>query len=393
MADVGLAETSNTLFVAAFVAYLVAAVGYFFCLAFTRVSVNGAVAGTGAGRRIGLAATGVTLAGVVVHAGSVATRGLAAGRVPWGNMYEYGSLIAFVAVIVGLVVIQRRMGFGHLMGFVLAPAVVMMVSAQLLFTEPAPLQPALQSYWLKIHTSAMGVASGVFMVAFAATVLYLAKDAAERRLASRSDATYAGSTVGAAGVETSLPERPEGYVEDDDAESVAPESATGEAVVASPLAQRRTLSLAAFVAVPTLLVGLFVLAIGGSVPAAGGSAGVAGLLGATTWYAVPSLPHAARLDSLAYRVTAFAFPIWTFGVIAGAIWAEEAWGRYWGWDPKETAAFCTWMFYAIYLHARSTHGWRGKRAAWIHIAAFGVLLATLYVVNLVVSGLHSYAGV
>ena len=104
------------------------------------------------------------------------------------------------------------------------------------------------------------------------------------------------------------------------------------------------------------------------------------------------LPSAATLDRLAYRVHAFVFPLWTFAVIAGAIWAESAWGRYWGWDPKETWAFITWVVYAAYLHARATAGWKGRRAAAIALTGFGCFLFNYFVINLVVTGLHSYAG-
>ena len=105
------------------------------------------------------------------------------------------------------------------------------------------------------------------------------------------------------------------------------------------------------------------------------------------------LPPAAVLDRVAYRTIAFAFPIWTFSVIAGAIWAEQAWGRYWGWDPKETWSFITWVIFAGYLHARATSGWRGRRAAVIALVGFASLLVTYYAVNLWIVGLHSYAGV
>jgi cytochrome c-type biogenesis protein CcsB len=108
---------------------------------------------------------------------------------------------------------------------------------------------------------------------------------------------------------------------------------------------------------------------------------------------VMRLPSSAALDTLTYRVIAFAFPIWTFAVIAGAIWAEAAWGRYWGWDPKETWSFITWVIYAAYLHARSTGGWRGRRAAAVSLLGFSALFVDYYLVNLVISGLHSYAGV
>jgi cytochrome c-type biogenesis protein CcsB len=109
------------------------------------------------------------------------------------------------------------------------------------------------------------------------------------------------------------------------------------------------------------------------------------------WFA-PYLPSAATLDGLAYRTIALGFLAWTFGVISGAMWAEQSWGRFWGWDPKETASFVTWVVYAAYLHARATRGTRGRGAAWIGILGFAVLMFTYYAVNLVFVGLHSYAG-
>jgi cytochrome c-type biogenesis protein CcsB len=105
------------------------------------------------------------------------------------------------------------------------------------------------------------------------------------------------------------------------------------------------------------------------------------------------LPASEVLDRLAYRVVAFAFPVWTFAIMAGAIWAEQAWSRYWGWDPKETWSFITWLAYAAYLHARATAGWRGRRAAVLSLIGFGCLMVDYYVVNTVITGLHSYAGV
>ncbi|MGQ0844313.1 MAG: c-type cytochrome biogenesis protein CcsB [Sporichthyaceae bacterium] len=105
------------------------------------------------------------------------------------------------------------------------------------------------------------------------------------------------------------------------------------------------------------------------------------------------LPSAKKLDRLGYQVHAFVFPLWTFAVIAGAVWAENAWGRYWGWDPKETWAFITWVVYAAYLHARATAGWKGRKAAYVALLGFGTFLFNYFVINLLVTGLHSYAGV
>jgi cytochrome c-type biogenesis protein CcsB len=104
------------------------------------------------------------------------------------------------------------------------------------------------------------------------------------------------------------------------------------------------------------------------------------------------LPAPEVLDRLAYRTVMFAFPLWTFGIIAGAIWADQAWGRYWGWDPTETWAFITWVVYACFLHARSTVGWRGRKAAVIQLIGFCCLLFNMIGVSLFITGLHSYAG-
>lgn len=104
------------------------------------------------------------------------------------------------------------------------------------------------------------------------------------------------------------------------------------------------------------------------------------------------LPSVVTLDRIAYRTAIVGFPLFTFAVIAGAMWAEVAWGRYWGWDPKETCSFVTWVFFAAYLHARSTAGWRGRRAAWICVLGWASMIFNLFFINMVVSGLHSYAG-
>lgn len=106
-----------------------------------------------------------------------------------------------------------------------------------------------------------------------------------------------------------------------------------------------------------------------------------------------SLPSAKELESGAMRVTVVGFLLWTFTLIAGAIWAEHAWGRPWNWDPKETMSLVVWGFYAAYLHARTTRGWEGKRAAWLNIIGILALMVNYYVINFFVDSLHSYAGV
>ncbi|GAA4877542.1 c-type cytochrome biogenesis protein CcsB [Serinicoccus chungangensis] len=106
-----------------------------------------------------------------------------------------------------------------------------------------------------------------------------------------------------------------------------------------------------------------------------------------------ALPEAVKLERITYGVHIVAFPLWTFAVMSGAVWAEQAWGRYWGWDPKETWSFIIWVVYAAYLHARATSGWTTRRATWVAIGGFGCIVVNYTVVNLLMTGLHSYSGV
>jgi cytochrome c-type biogenesis protein CcsB len=105
-----------------------------------------------------------------------------------------------------------------------------------------------------------------------------------------------------------------------------------------------------------------------------------------------TLPTAERLENLAYRTNIVGFILWTFTLIAGAIWAERAWGRYWGWDTKEVWTFIIWVIYAGYIHARATRGWRGSRSAWLAIIGFVAVMFNFSVVNLFFKGLHAYSG-
>ena len=245
--------------------------------------------------RIGRMGMALNILGVLLHATAVLTRGLATGRVPWGNMYEYGSAVCLVAVV-GWLFLAKKFDLRRLSVFVLLPIVLLLfLGGTVLYTPAAPVQPALQSYWLAIHVTAVSIASGLLLLPGVASVMYLFRAAYEK------DGKFGGFAV--------------------------------------------------------------------------------------------RLPSADKLDRLAYRVTIVGFPLFTFAVIAGAIWAESAWGRFWGWDPKETCAFVAWVIYAVYLHARATAGWRGNRAAVINILGFAAMVFNLFFINLVTSGLHSYAGV
>jgi cytochrome c-type biogenesis protein CcsB len=238
--------------------------------------------------------------GILAHVVAVTTRGFAVHRAPWGDMYEFITALTCVAALFfGYILIKYR---AWALGvFVMGAIVIALGLAEtLIYTPAGPLVPALQSYWLSIHVTAMTLSSGIFFVAAVLGIMYIVAERYRKRVAA------------------------------------------GKAEP-NPLLDR--------------------------------------------------IPSGAQLDKLTYRAVVFGFPIWTFGVMAGAIWADQAWGRYWGWDPVETWAFITWVIYASYLHARATGGWRGIRSHYIQLLGFASLLTNIFVIQIFVTGLHSYAGV
>jgi cytochrome c-type biogenesis protein CcsB len=262
---------------------------------------------------------------------------LAADRVPWGNLYEVSVLLGLLLVAAYLVWAWRRPETRSLGPFVLLPAVLAIAAGGLLAYVPVgPLVPALNSGWLRIQVAAAIVGCSTLALSGLFSLLFLGKDRVERRARPRPPLVAGGAQT------------------------------ADRAQVAQRLADH----------------------IDTGAPVDVEAAGVPSKPRRSEWR---HLPAAQTLDELAYRTTAFAFPIWTFGIIAGAIWGQAAWGRYWGWDPKETWSFIVWVLYAAYLHARATAGWRGRRAAWISAIGLAAIAFNVYAVNLWLAGLHSYA--
>jgi cytochrome c-type biogenesis protein CcsB len=148
-----------------------------------------------------------------------------------------------------------------------------------------------------------------------------------------------------------------------------------------------------------LIIHVFVATLATALFAIGAGLSIAQLLqarresGKSDWLkGLQSLPNAERLEDLAYRVVMVGFVFWTFTVIAGSIWAEKAWGSYWGWDTKEVWTFIIWVLFAGYIHARATRGWRGSRSAWLALVGFSAVLFNFTIVNLFFKGLHTYSG-
>ena len=148
-----------------------------------------------------------------------------------------------------------------------------------------------------------------------------------------------------------------------------------------------------------LVIHVFVASLGTGFFALGAALSVMQLLQARREAGRPSprflatLPSAERLENMAYRMIVVGFVFWTFTLIAGAIWAQRAWGRYWGWDTKEVWTFIIWTIFAGYIHARATRGWRGSRSAWLGIIGFAAVVFNFTIVNLFFKGLHAYSGI
>jgi cytochrome c-type biogenesis protein CcsB len=205
-----------------------------------------------------------------------------------------------------------------------------------------PAVPALQSYWIKVHVPIVVSSYASFMVAFVVSCLYLFKAYGERRFGTPRTTVMRASTAGAGNV------------------SMTVAAASLDALDANA-ARTETPNVAA--------------------AAAAGDPFAIWLQG---------LPSLARLDMLTYRIVAIGLVLLSVGIITGAMWANEAWGAYWSWDPKETAALLSWIIYASFMHLHTRSAWRGERGAWVSIVGFASIMFCYLGVNIWISGLHSY---
>lgn len=302
-----------------------------------------------------LGTAGVAIANLVTAA-LLAARWLEAGYFPISNLYE--SLFFLAWGITTIHLIAENMSRSRWVGVITTP-VAMSITAFAALTLPdemqasAPLVPALKSNWLMMHVSVMMLSYATLMVGSLIAIAFL--------IATRGQQVELyGSSVGTGGFrETAYRLRRAG-------ETTAPETPT------SAMAYSAENNGSGNTAVLEL----------------------AGLETATANAAEPLSPQrlslAATLDNISYRIIGLGFPLLTIGIIAGAVWANEAWGSYWSWDPKETWALITWLVFAAYLHARITKGWQGRRPAILAATGFAVVWVCYLGVNLLGKGLHSY---
>ncbi|MDQ2909154.1 MAG: c-type cytochrome biogenesis protein CcsB [Candidatus Eremiobacteraeota bacterium] len=261
----------------------------------------------------------------------------------WPLTNLYGSLSLFAAMSVAIFIgFALKYDLWFIGGFVEGAAATFLAYALTWNEGYLPAVPALQSYWIKVHVPLVVSSYAAFLVAASTAVLYLIRYYGERSLERRAAMTTSFRAVTAEGPVGAL--RMQRY-------------APPERRVIG--AQSAAVSMAASTGHPLAL-----------------------------W--LGTLPSLAKLDIMTYRIVAIGLPLLTVGIITGAWWAKEAWGAYWQWDPKETAALASWIIYALYMHLHTRNSWRGVRSAWLSVLGFASIMFCYLGVNIWISGLHSY---
>jgi cytochrome c-type biogenesis protein CcsB len=274
----------------------------------------------------------------------LASRWLEAGYFPLSNLYESLFFLAWGVTTIHL--IAENMSKSRLVGVATSPVAMGITAFAALSLPPemqtsAPLVPALKSNWLMMHVSVMMLSYATLMVGSVIAIAFL--------LVTRGqNVELKGSSVGTGGYRERIKQL----------SVAAPQSVETDLSNSATIGNTAVLNLPKTKTEPTL--------------------------------SPERLNLADTLDNISYRVIGLGFPLLTIGIIAGAVWANEAWGSYWSWDPKETWALITWLVFAAYLHARITRGWQGKKPAILAATGFVVVWICYLGVNLLGKGLHSY---
>lgn len=342
--------------------------------------------------------------GTVAHGAAIAFRGLAAGHWPTSNMFEFIMFLGFSTMLAYQVL--HYLFRLPVVGALAAPLCMVLIGYAALFpAEVKPLVPALQSYWLYLHVSFVSLGEGFFLVGFVAAMLYLLRtyrqDESRLGVFALEGVFFGFITIIAFSIlagalrhtgqewvfQISETQRTLYHLPPIIGPGNAPVGSAGSLFgLPLPLIQAPAWMKAKHfnTFIWSIPLGLALYAI------------IRKLLGRPVGAALARLTRGMNpdlLDEVSYRAHAIGYPIFTLGgLVFAMLWAKKAWGRYWFWDPKETWAFISFMVYTIYLHARLMLGWGGRRSAWIAVVGFGVLIFTLVGVNLLIVGLHSYAG-
>ncbi|RBW70339.1 c-type cytochrome biogenesis protein CcsB [Bacillus taeanensis] len=353
--------------------------------------------------RWGTAAITVTIIGFLFQLGYFFTRWAASGHIPLSNLFEYTTFFGMMMVF-GFIIIHFMYKV-NVVGAIAMPVAALVIAYASVFPRDIqPLIPALQSDWLKIHVSTVALAEGVLAISFAAGLAYLLREVDQSKSSKETfwlEFVMYSLIVTLAFVFVSFGFKAVDY------------ETTFNWIDKNGQEAEMTYSLPAIVGPNEGVItdgaafGPFVQ-ISPYIEASKLNTVIWSLLGGLLLYGLLRLIFRKRIaaflqpalkgvspqlvDEISYRAVIIGFPLFSLGALIFAmIWAQIAWTRFWGWDPKEVWALITWLFYAAYLHLRLSKGWHGTRSSWLAVIGFVIIMFNLIAVNLVLVGLHSYA--
>ncbi|MFD2611973.1 cytochrome c biogenesis protein CcsA [Paenibacillus gansuensis] len=368
----------------------------------------------------------LTIVGLASHLTYFITRWIGGGHIPNSNMYEFMTLLSML-ITVAFVIIYLIYKPAVLGIFSLPISVIIIAYASVFPQEVQPLIPALNSYWLKIHVTTAALGEAFFAVGFASGLMYLlrATDFESRTKQARKAQrgielilltvivviAFIGGVFGfkAGGYHAEFSQQSTVKNKETGAEEVSKQTVR---YILPPIVKPYNSEIVSFqpylgIKAPLLEAPSWMNGVN-----AGRKLNTviwSLILGALTYALLRLIArkplgkaihrlldgiNPEDLDEISYRANAIGYPIFTLGALIFAmIWAHYAWSRFWGWDPKEVWALITWLFYTAYLHLRLSKGWQGSKSSWLAVIGFIIVMFTLVGVNLVIAGLHSYAGV
>ncbi|PPA71296.1 c-type cytochrome biogenesis protein CcsB [Jeotgalibacillus proteolyticus] len=392
-----LASLSSTLLYVAFVLYLIAT-AFFAGSIKSKKHTNQ----TGKNRWATIAIT-ITIIGFVSQLGYFITRWIASGHAPLSNLFEF--ITFFGMMLIAAFIIIYFIYRAHVLGVFALPIALLIIAYSSMFPRDiSPLIPALQSDWLAIHVSTVAAGEAILAISFVAGLIYLLKDV---DLAKKGKQTFwleavlfslvivvgfiaATTTSQITGYESEFSHiNTEGN--EDVAEYHLPALVIphqGELVTenrfASPVEMPAIVNASRLnTVIWSIMVGTVLYLLTRLIFRRSISALLQPLVRKV---------NLNLMDEVGYRSVLIGFPVFTLGgLVFAMIWAQIAWTRFWGWDPKEVWALITWLFYAAFLHLRLSRGWEGNRSAWLAVIGFAIIMFNLVAVNLIIAGLHSYA--
>ncbi|GHH98141.1 c-type cytochrome biogenesis protein CcsB [Neobacillus kokaensis] len=346
----------------------------------------------------------LTIVGFISQLGYFITRWIAAGHAPVSNMFEFTTF--FGMALVGAFIIIYFIYRTTLLGLFTMPVAILVIAYASMFPRDiSPLIPALQSYWLHIHVTTAAIGEAILAISFAAGLIYLVKVIDQTKSNKKTfwlEFVMFGLVTVIGFVAVSSIFAGAGYQEkfnwidkhgnQAEIEYLMP-ALTGphEGELLTKDGFKPLVEMPAIINAKKLNTVIWSFAAGIILYAL-----IRLILRKRIGAALKPLVKNIKLDfvdEISYRSVLIGFPVFTLGALIFAmIWAQEAWSRFWGWDPKEVWALITWLFYAAFMHLRLSKGWHGEKSAWLAVIGFAIIMFNLVAVNLIIAGLHSYAG-